>query len=333
MRPGFLLCRRASFWAPLVLFLVVVAGQSLAWTPRKPILHGAVTRPFPTIFQIDYPLCRAEAWLNALDMAEKRLPEAPSRLGQLLRGGLARKTAAGLYFPVDVVTPPNTNGNEIRVFLEDNANPGNPGDADSVAFLLKMCLVWETADTAARLRRIWPTSMESAREKLPELEALGSRLNALWQAWNAPQTDAPVNSGSATLLLARALKSPGTAESAANAARAIDLLLAREIAPEGRDNAPLWNHLAAQAIYLRALREEKQGQLALALAGYNTVIARLKKSAFPDNISPQAFIARAALRGQGGDVAGMCADYLEACGMGECQGLAAARRRGECGRQ
>ncbi|WP_301217884.1 hypothetical protein [uncultured Desulfovibrio sp.] len=30
------------------------------------------------------------------------------------------------------------------------------------------------------------------------------------------------------------------------------------------------------------------------------------------------------------DVDGMCADFLAACGLGDCEGLAVARRRGYC---
>lgn len=326
---------RASFWAPFAVVLFFAASPALAWTPRASIFYGVAQRPFPALFQIDYPLCRAEAWLNALAMAGKGLPGTLNAMQMGVSGALARDAVAGMLYPVDVVTPAGANSKEIRVFLKSASNRKAVMDSlapDPLPFLLKMCIIWETAETAAKLRRAWPASVMEARGKIPELDSLAMRLDQLWQAWNLSGKDLPAALESAAILLIKALEAQGAPAGSASAEEAIRLLLAREAASGGGGNTALWNHLAAHAIYLRALGEEKQGQPALAESDYGSVIARLKKSALPDNLAPRALLARAGLRRQSGNIQGMCADYNDACGFGECQGLAAARRLGECGK-
>lgn len=321
---------RASLWAPLLLLLA--AAQCPAWTPRRPILHGAALRPFPALFQIDYPLARARAWLAAISMAAKRLP--PNLQWPRGSAALARLAAAGLIFPVDVVTPRTAGSREIRVFLKDD-NDGNwQHDSwmrDPTPFLLRMCLVWETETGVRELMAVWPQNLEEAGARREELENLGSRLNQLWQAWQEGAGALPDDSGSAAILLAKALEKPGTPQSARLANQAAALFLEREVAGDG--NAGLWTRLAAQALYLRALGEQRQGSAALAEADYGGVIARLTRAGDAGALLQAALDARAALRRRNGNIAGMCVDYRAACGLGQCQGLAASRRAGHCREQ
>lgn len=312
--------------------LLFVAPLLLAWAPGKPLLHGIASRPFPAIFGVDYPLCRAEAWLSALGMARRELPNPP-RLRQLDAGGrLARDALCSLLCPVDVVTPEAANSPQIRVFLKDNVRTADFGRrldaalADPLRLLLTMCVIRETADAAAAMRKAWPASVAKAVQEVPELETLAQRLDILWRLAHGNDKEEGASSAASLVRLAQA--APGTRASYENADAAVKILLSRMVSqPEA---ALLWNRLAAQAIYLRGQSLEKQGQPALAEADYSAALARLKKDAFLDNITPDILTARGALRGQRANFSGMCADYRAACALGQCRGLAAAHRHGQC---
>lgn len=321
----------ASLAAPFLLVIAALVLETHAWEPRKPILYGSAQRPFPAFFHIDYPLARAEAWLKAINMAEKRVPDTANtrRLG--IKGRLARDTVAALFYPVDVVTPENASGKEIRVFLKDEPAAGVNMDsllAEPFPFFIKMCLVWEMADASAKLRRIWPPSVDAGRKNAAELETLGNHLENLWRIWHEPDKPIPDDKDSVAALLLKAMANPGSTSSLEQASRAINLLMKRET--EARGNAALWSHLMAYALYCRSMGEIAQSQPGLAQAGIDAALLRLKKSIFPDSLAPKLLLERAALHQRQGNIQAMCADYLAACGFGQCQGLAAARRRGEC---
>lgn len=326
--------RRAPSWALFALFVLFVsASVSFAWIPRKPILYGVANRPFPTIFRVDYQLCRAEAWLNALAKAEKSLPDTANIRQTGIRGALARKAAASMLFPVDVVTPSHADSDVIRVFLKNSGNNSLKIDkfaADPFPLLVRMCLVWETANACAELRKNWPDSVDAARVCMEKLESQANFLERLWQKLHHPDASISSHADSVGMLMDQAMRQPGSPGSAADAEKALQILLQREISPQGESHAALWNYLAAYALYLRAIHEESLGQPGLAETDCTVALARLKKGGFPDCLVTQVLLTRAALRRMLRNIAGMCVDYVEACSRGQCQGLANARRSGQC---
>ena len=309
---------------------------------RKPLVYGISEKPFPLIASLDYPLCRAEAWLAALDLAAGQLPAA---LVKRLRNAgfdtrLARLALAALLCPLDVVTPEHVAGDRIRVFLKWPDDPLQSGLVllDKTAILrMEMAFVWETRQTAARLRAIWPDSVAAGRANIAAMETLGACLNDLWQAiifssdeltgkqglWASAFQE---NAGSAALAIASAaaVLPPGTAS--LNAALA--LLLEREAA-RGED-APLWNWLSAKALVLRGRVHARRDSVALAQADFNTALARLKKTDADSQLAAQAWLNLGAIHRERNELAEMCAAFGEACALGECHSLSFARRDQLC---
>lgn len=139
---------------------------------------------------LDYTAARAQAWLAALDKALEHLPPAANRrledlgLDKASVGGTSalRSLAAGL-FPVDVVTPQISSGQEIRVYLKKPENftafSRLAGDADTIA--INALIILEMEDEIAALGEAWPKSIDEARVKTAELEGHASALDTLWQ--------------------------------------------------------------------------------------------------------------------------------------------------------
>lgn len=332
--------RRRLACAALILCLLL--PQLTGWMPRKPILHGATARPFPAIFPLDYPLCRASSWLQAIAMAERRLPKnLDSRLRHLgVDQHLARLAVCALLFPVDVVTPEKANSGEIRVFLKEpddlNADLEEIGN-NSWQLLLEMCLVWETANAVQYLRQHWPKSTESGRQAMQELDKYAEVLRQLWFAqdlnslttshpdWNETLGDVVDSAG---ILLACALEAP--ASSLARVERAVGLCLEREANAPNAAAAGLWNRLAVYGIHLRGVAHERLGQTGLAQADFDAALKRLAKVEIHDELAAAILDSRANLRRSLGNLQGMCEDLSTACGIGFCSDLAAARRQGLC---
>ncbi len=79
----------------------------------------------------------------------------------------------------------------------------------------------------------------------------------------------------------------------------------------------------SQALYLRGIAHMRLHQLALAESDFSQAL-KLE----PGN--PEWLRARGAVRMLKEDYASMCKDFFEACSLGDCEGLALARKRGLC---
>lgn len=332
--------RRSSACIACWLLLVSLCLPS-AWAGgRPPLVYGISAKPFPAIADLDYPFSRAEAWLASLLRASRLLPD-PSLLRLHLPGpdpALARLAICALIAPVDVVTPRIAPGNEIRVFRKWPSDPAKAIEALNGRFFiieLEMAIIWETGRAISDLRRIWPDSVAAAAMDSQRLGKLRSLLDDLWQAaeLNAEAlTGHPASfcasfneaTDSAAALLGMAREDPE--HMPGPLARALDMFMRRETREP--DTRELWQRLAGNALYLRALGHRQADQAGLANADFGAALARLRNSD-PDLVA-EIHIARGDLARESGNDRAMCADYAAACGLGRCASLAGARRMGRC---
>lgn len=332
---------------PLV--LAVLAGACLLGNAAAGAaeLQGSALRPTPLLMPLDYTAARAQAWLAALDKALEHLPPAANRrledlgLDKASVGGTSalRSLAAGL-FPVDVVTPQISSGQEIRVYLKKPENftafSRLAGDADTIA--INALIILEMEDEIAALGEAWPKSIDEARVKTAELEGHASALDTLWQirqtlasgqeydsADLASLAKAAPQSPLVRLLLAEALleeNMPGECVEQADAALDLGLSLAGE-------QSSVWKFLRPRLRYARAIAQWRLNHLALAENDLDAALLEAKN--LPPKNGIKILDARGILKMQRRDLAGMCADFAQACSLGNCQSLARARRMGQCG--
>lgn len=211
---------------------------------------------------------------------------------------------------------------------------------------VRRALIAELALALARVRDTWPASLAEARARTPELEAARARLDALWLALDAagphaggwlagPENLGPLeraasgapDNAAVLLLLAEARLRRGLPQGALAAAdEALRLSLAKS---DAGDAAAL--RLAGRARYVRALAHWRLDQAALAEADLDAALAVAPASqAAQGEERARRLRARGAIRLQRRERAGMCADFAAACALGDCEGLAEARRRGHC---
>lgn len=211
---------------------------------------------------------------------------------------------------------------------------------------VRRALIADLALALARVRDTWPASLAEARARAPELEAARARLDALWLALDAAAPHAggwlagPENLGpleraasgapdnaAVLLLLSEARLRRGLPQGALAAAdEALRLSLAKS---DAGDASAL--RLAGRARYVRALAHWRLDQAALAEADLDAALAAAPASqAAQGEERARRLRARGAIRLQRRERAGMCADFAAACALGDCEGLAEARRRGHC---
>lgn len=295
--------------------------------PRKPIIYGIADKPFPAVLSLDYPFCRAQAWLAALERADSFLPASlDMRLRQQgLPVPLGRLALCALIGPPEVVTPEYVNSPVIRVFLKWPARPEEVAEkvvTDSGQMLLQMAVIWETGQTLVAMRNEWPDSVQAAGARLPLLESKAELLNLLWEGSQTGDPEIIRNSISGLLTRAEKLPEPALLD------RALELLLGRET--EDPANRSLWNRLASYCLYLRGQAHENLNQPGLARADFDAALARLKKAGELGSLAADIHLARGNLGRSGHDLAQMCRDFMEACALAKCQALAQARREGLC---
>lgn len=211
---------------------------------------------------------------------------------------------------------------------------------------VRRALIADLAQALARVRDTWPASLAEARARAPELEAARARLDALWLALDAagphaggwlagPENLGPLeqaasgapDNAAVLLLLAEARLRRGLPQGALAAAdEALRLSLAKSDAGDASDLG-----LAGRARYVRALAHWRLDQAALAEADLDAALAAAPASqAAQGEERARRLRARGAIRLQRRERAGMCADFAAACALGDCEGLAEARRRGHC---
>lgn len=294
---------------------------------RKPLIYGIAQRPFPAILQLDYPLCRAEAWILALERAATYLPQPVyHRLRQFrIDTPLGRLAACAMLCPLDVTTPERAVDKVVRVFLKWPSDPSLAFEsiaADPWQLLVEMAIIWETTQIISKLRQSWPTSLGEGSQRMQKLDVFAEQLRELW---SAGQGEFKKRSG-ATPTLSLLSYNRQAASDPDLLDKAVSALIAREVTDPA--NSSLWSNLASSGLYLRGLIQERQHQPALAEADFNAALARLKKTGFLNSLTADIYLARGVLRRH--DPALMCADYIAACALGKCQELALARRTGLC---
>lgn len=359
--------RRRFRWPGAGAVLVAVLGL-LAAPSGVGVCHGAgpleeaaaapalsdvtelARRPFPLIVPLEYRWARAAAWLSALESARAALP-AGARLG-LAASGLDDR--AGLLalcarlYTLDHLTAEDSPDLVVAVRLVPTpdvatAMAGAVREADMLAALRTLILDLEREMLA--VRRHWPASLAEARQRAGALEAAALRLDALWQAvgsvrampggWSCAPEALPALERAAAgarenaavwLLLAEAQMQRDLPQAAvASAGEALRLLALDRAAHPGGER------LAGRARYVRALGHWRLGQPALAEADLDASLrARRSESAPQGEELARRLRARGAVRMLRRNVEGMCADFMAACGLGDCEGLAVARRRGLC---
>lgn len=309
-----------------------------------------VRRPFPLIVPLEYRWARAAAWLGALETARSGLP-AGARVG-LAASGLDDR--AGLLalcarlHTLDHLTPEDSPELMVAVRLVPAADASTAvasavREADLLA--VQRALILDLEQVLVAVRRHWPASLAEARKRAVELEASAQRLEALWQAleavrvapggWFCAPEALPALERAATgarenaavwLLLGEAQMQRDLPQAAvASAGEALRLLALDGTAHPGGAR------LAGRARYVRALGHWRLGQPALAEADLDASLRAPRSESAPRGEElARRLRARGAVRMLRRNVDGMCADFTAACGLGDCEGLAVARRRGHC---
>lgn len=324
--------------------------REVAATPSLSDVTELVRRPFPLIVPLEYRWARGAAWLAALESARAALP-AGARIG-LAASGLDDR--AGLLalcarlYTLDHLTPEDSPELVVAVRLAPTPDAATAmasavREADLLA--VQRALIRDLEQALMAVGRHWPSSLAEARQRAVELEAAALRLEALWQAlgaaraapggWFCAPEALPALERAAAgarenpaiwLLLAEAQMQRDLPQAAvASAGEALRLLaLDRAAHPAGE-------RLAGRARYVRALGHWRLGQPALAEADLDASLRALRSESAPRGEElARRLRARGAVRMLRRNVDGMCADFMAACGLGDCEGLAVARRRGLC---
>lgn len=296
-----------------------------SYDPRPPLVYGICRKPFPAVLNLDYPFCRASAWLSALERANNVLPPLPASLAQSgLPPNLERLAVCALACPPEVVTPENAPGEVVRVFLRWPLDPEHAVATalrEGISIWLEMAIILETRRAVERIAHLWPRNAKEVHEDLPELETEASLLRQLWD--RLPGGDPGSIASVAALFAAiRSDRKPevGTIEPA------LAILLKREVSDPA--NAALWRRLAACLLFNRGLALE--GRPGLAATDFGAALARLQDAPTEKELRLSILSARGRLYQEQRNFEAMCADYLEACSLGQCQLLSLARRGGHC---
>lgn len=337
MPPGAGICHGAGE------FREVVAAPSLS------AVTELVRRPFPLIVPLEYRWARAAAWLTALESARSALP-AGARIG-LATSGLDDR--AGLLalcarlYTLDHLTPEDSPELVVAVRLvptPDAATAMASAVREADLLAVQRALILDLEQALVAVRR-WPSSLSEARQRAVELEGAALRLEALWQAlgavraapggWSCAPEALPALERAAAgarenaavwLLLAEAQIQRDLPQAAVASSGEALRLLALDTAAH-----PAAARLAGRARYVRALGHWRLGQPALAEADLDASLRAARSESAPQGEElARRLRARGAVRMLRHNEEGMCADFLAACGLGDCEGLAVARRRGHC---
>ncbi len=305
---------------------------------------------------------RATAWLNALRRAVAAFPRRREiRMGD----SPAERLALAAQLDRDAATPlapaPTTgDSGETSLHVTLSLTPRPRPEEELIRALrnpellaLRHTLISETRDVLEIMDRHWPGVLEkdgptAAATKTDagaspatgrlfrrsrDWERMGACLDGLWRAQAALDL-----SPEGWLTDADALAALEQAAALAPRSATVRLLLAA---------APLQRNLPQQSLesctealrlspglsrarYIRALAHWRLQQLALAEDDLNAAL-NVRSGPAPQGAElARRLRARGAVRMLRRDYPGMCADFTEACGLGDCEGLAVARAQNYC---
>lgn len=355
------------FWTPHRACSEPVDGLSAASVPTLELKTftrvemRSVVPPVPR--HVAWSHARATAWLDALRQAAAAFPQRREiRMGvspaerlalaaQLYRAAASPLAAAdmqggenaGLHVPLSLTPRPRT-GEELLLALR------NPQ-----LLSLRHALINETAETLNIMGRHWPGGLErdgatdpghatamgtdsppdteEAFWRAGEWERMGARLNGLWRAQAALDL-----SPEGWLTDADSLTSLEQAAAQAPRSATVRLLLAeaqlqRDLPQQSLESCTEALRLSpdlGRARYIRALAHWRLQQLALAEDDLNAAL-NVRSGPAPQGAElARRLRARGAVRMLRHDYQGMCADFTNACGLGDCEGLAVARAQNYC---
>lgn len=304
---------------------------------------ASAPRPSPSLDPLDYPYCRALAWIEALLRLEKEAPAfvASGLANAGLTGHLSRLALCALSCPVESVTPDNA-GDETSVFLslgDDETfeeNLKNP-----LRLIIEMDIVAAMETRINYLARHWPPNLEAAREEMPALKERADALDALWQARG-------IIDGGLTELGADRSAELERVVAAAPESAALWYALAWERVKAGlpqsaleaadkaaklcgeREKSTRNDFLLANIYYAKALAHWQMDQTALALVDLAEVLKLLEGYAPGRDLTARALLARGEVYRLRDEPDGMCRDFSRACALGKCQEFYLARGSGEC---
>lgn len=333
----------------LALCLIFGAAGLEAATESNESASGICVRPRPAPDQAAYVYCRASAWLDALEQAVAWLPaSAERRLWEMdLTSRSARLALAALLFPVGASTPDISASPEVRVFLDIRPEDNLASIwADPEKLLLEIAIIDEMRFTLAAMRAFWPDAHKEGDVSSGQTD-LAEAINALWELASSSQGDAlselslssPAmikaarnSSLPAMLLLAKAraaLDAEMPQDAQALAAQAFEACENRLSEADANDKA--WTMLSAWASYLRGLAHWRLNQDALARQDLEKAASLARAVGVHLPLLASITLASAELLRHRGFTSQMCKELEEACALGSCGDLAAARRKGMCG--
>ncbi|WP_022655881.1 hypothetical protein [uncultured Desulfovibrio sp.] len=302
---------------------------------------------------------RATAWLNALRRAAAAFPRRRAiRMGVSPAEHLA--LAAQLYRAVapSLADAPQAGetgaGTPLHATLSLTPRPQAGEELiralrNPELLFLRHALISETRDVLEIMDRHWPGDLEEDAATKTEAcaspsterdfwragdwERMGARLDGLWRAQAALDL-----SPEGWLTDADALATLERAAARAPRSATVRLLLAeaqlqRNLPQQSLESCTEALRLSpglSRARYIRALAHWRLQQLALAEDDLNAAL-NVRSGPAPQGAElARRLRARGAVRMLRRDYPGMCADFADACGLGDCEGLAVARTQNYC---
>lgn len=290
------------------------------------------------------PIARAQAYLQALGTAATELEKhraaqfgaASAEQRQTLAAAIHRPAVS--IQPVTAIMPPaGTVRAQVRLSTPARTLDSRLRDALGQRDMLhwRRLLLLDMRASAEEGRRLVLESAQRRRKAGSEGDLffenrvvyLGKHLEALWildealmrlrHTWQDPAAVAEMLRGAATLDPFSPLLWAALGE--------VQLQLDQpQNALESLNNALREAPDMPRALYIRGLGHLRLQQSALAEADLSAALR-----GDPENAA--WLRARGAVRMVREDVVGMCADFEKACALGDCDGLVAARKRGQCG--
>ena len=314
-------------------------------------------------------LACTSAWMDGLVQASTELQNWPAlRLADW--DGFQRQVLAALLCLVDVEVSRKKNEEGQEGTVDASFRVRTPDAAALSSGMKDVDGLERQAEVLAAVSRLVPEALELAEkghllrthssagnadleEGIPPDELVSERLDwllaqleayALYQGWlereNAAQetgTDAEPDDGDTVLFRALSLAPQAWPVRLARAelllrqdryrtALQTVLDLPRPSCADGEYEDTMRAvdvHLYVRGLHLRALAQLRSGQPALAEKDLDEAL-RLEPS------RPELWLTRGAVRQIREEFEAMCGDYYQACALGQCFGLAAARERGQC---